>query len=170
MNFDFCQIQLFAIFGCWCVISINLMGTHQVPLLVPHGIIKQLVHGTVPALSEGRSLIPTFLVLLLCPQHLHTRRKWHVWVTWLFSKSDGGLGGSRMSYEEASHPIVLRQAPGDMVGTSFHSARMISVFEQEMVLQGPNLWRGRHQSGWTESAGNDLIISHLVPTACRMRL
>lgn len=75
-----------------------------------------------------------------------------------------------MSKEEVSHPIVLRQPPGDVVGTSFHSARMISVFEQEMVLQGPNLRRGRHQSGWTESGGNGLIISHLVPAACRMRL
>lgn len=49
-----------------------LMETHQVPLLVPHGIIEQLIYWAVPALPEGRSLAATFLVLLLCPQHLHT--------------------------------------------------------------------------------------------------
>lgn len=49
-----------------------LLETHQVPLLVPHGIIKQLIHWAIPALPKGRSLVATFLVLLLCPQHLHT--------------------------------------------------------------------------------------------------
>lgn len=56
----------------WMIIS---LVTHQVPLLVPHGIIKQLIHWAVPAPSEGRPLIAAFLVLLLCPQHLQTGEK-----------------------------------------------------------------------------------------------
>lgn len=44
-----------------------------------------------------------------------------------------------------THPIVLRQPPGDAVGAPLHSARMIAVFEQEVVLQGSNLWGGRHE-------------------------
>lgn len=52
-----------------------LMETHKVPLLVPHGVIKQLIYWAVPALPKGGSLAATFLVLLLCPQHLHTDKK-----------------------------------------------------------------------------------------------
>lgn len=52
-----------------------LLETHQVPLLVPHGVIKQLIHWAVPALPEGRPLVAAFLVLLLCPQHLRTAKK-----------------------------------------------------------------------------------------------
>lgn len=63
-----------------------LMETHQVPLLVPHGIIKQLIYWAVPALPEGRSLAATFLVLLLCPQHLHTHEERTRLVSLLFLK------------------------------------------------------------------------------------
>lgn len=121
------------------------METHQVPLLVPHGIIEQLIYWAVPALPEGRSLAATFLVLLLCPQHLHTHthtRRGHVWFLCSFLNERQRLRG-----EQATHPIILRQSPGDVIGTSFHSARMIAVFEQEMVLQGPDLQRGRHETG-----------------------
>lgn len=48
-----------------------VVSTYQVPLLVPHGIVEQLVHRTVPAVPEGRSLVAPLFVLLLCPQHLH---------------------------------------------------------------------------------------------------
>lgn len=44
---------------------------------------------------------------------------------------------------------------------------MISVFEQEMVLQGPNLQRGKQDTGQAAwSTGNDIIRRHLVPAAC----
>lgn len=74
----------------------------------------------------------------------------------------------RRPVEEAlSHPIVLRQPLGDVFGGSPHSARMISVFEQEMVLQGPNLQRGKQDTGQAAwSAGNDIIRRHFVPAAC----
>lgn len=48
----------------------------------------------------------------------------------------------------ATHPIILWQSFGDVIGTSFHSARMIAVFEQEMVLQGPNLHGEGHEMSW----------------------
>lgn len=44
----------------------------------------------------------------------------------------------------APHPIVLRQPLGDVFGASFRPARVAAVFEQEMVVQGPDL-RGDHQ-------------------------
>lgn len=44
----------------------------------------------------------------------------------------------------APHPIVLRQPLGDVLGASFRPARVAAVFEQEMVVQGPDL-QGDHQ-------------------------
>lgn len=122
------------------------METHKVPLLVPHGIVKQLIYWAVPALPKGRSLAATFLVLLLCPQHLHTdKKRTHIFT--LFLNEALVAGGEQDKMKVAPHPIILGQSSGDVIGTSFLSARMIAVFEQEMVLQGPNLRRGRHKTG-----------------------
>lgn len=84
------------------------------------------------------------------------------------SDATAALETWRRPVEEAlSHPIVLRQPLGDVFGASPHSARLISVFEQEMVLQGPNLQRGKQDTGQAAwSAGNDIIRRHLVPAAC----
>ena len=43
------------------------------------------------------------------------------------------------SRKGSTHAVILRQPLGDVVGTPPHPARMASVFEQEMVFQGPNL-------------------------------
>lgn len=48
----------------------QLVQTYQVPLLVPHGIIKELIHRTFSALPQRRSLAASLFILLLRPQHL----------------------------------------------------------------------------------------------------
>lgn len=75
----------------------------------------------------------------------------------------------RSESKDATHPIILRQLLGDVVGTSFHSARMFAMLEQEMVFQGPNLQRGRHERGWMFD-GKWHNTSHLVTKGCRAGL
>lgn len=65
-SFNISTFCLFEITGCF-----SCLDTYQIPLLVPHWIIKELVCRAVLAAPERRSLTATLLVLLLCPWHLH---------------------------------------------------------------------------------------------------
>jgi len=97
------------------------LETHQVPLLVPHGIIKQFVHRAIPAPSEGCSLVAPLFILLLCPQHLNRQMK---------TSDSSSLPKDEMRYsctdqdkiilrklniyiKNTTYPIILRQLPGD---------------------------------------------------------
>lgn len=85
-----------------------LMETHKVPLLVPHGVIKQLIYWAVPALPKGGSLAATFLVLLLCPQHLHTyKKRTHVFSLFLNERLVVGRAGQGKSGHSPDHPPTV---------------------------------------------------------------
>lgn len=85
----------------------------------------------------------------------------------LVFESETRQSETRRWLRASTHPIILWQAPGDVFGASFHSARMIAVSEQEMVLQGPNLRRGRQAEYFNRKWHNS---SHLDAGACRSGL